>query len=42
MIEKRSGSRDRGASYVITADALRFFGVTEQDQLPQYKEFLNK
>lgn len=42
MIEKRSGSRDRGASYVITADALRFLGVTEQDQLPQYKEFFEQ
>lgn len=42
MIEKKLGSRDRGASYVITADALRFLGVTEQDQLPQYKEFFEQ
>jgi segregation and condensation protein B len=39
MIEKQSGSRERGSSYVISADALRFLGVTEQDKLPNYEQF---
>jgi chromosome segregation and condensation protein ScpB len=39
MIEKQSGSKDRGAGYVITTDALRYIGVTDRDQLPHYSEF---
>lgn len=39
MIEKQSGSRDRNVGYVITADALRFLGVTDRDQLPHFDQF---
>lgn len=39
MIEKQSGGRDRGASYVISADALRFLGATSEDQLPNFTQF---
>lgn len=42
MIEKQSGSRDRSAGYVITADALRYLGVTDQDQLPHFDNFFQE
>jgi segregation and condensation protein B len=42
MIEKQSGSRDRNAGYVITADALRFLGVTDRDQLPHFSQFFQE
>ena len=42
MVEKQSGSRDRGAQYVISVDALRFLGITDQDQLPEYKQFFEE
>ena len=38
MIEKQIG----GKGYIITADALRFLGVTAVDQLPQFKEFFTE
>ena len=42
MVEKAVGSRDRGAQYVISADALRFLGITSQDQLPDYEQFFQE
>jgi chromosome segregation and condensation protein ScpB len=42
MIEKQSGSKDRNAGYVITADALRFLGVTDRDQLPHFEQFFQE
>ena len=39
MIEKASMSKDRGASYTITIDALRYLGVDHVENLPQYAEF---
>lgn len=38
MIEKQVG----GKGYIITADALRFLGVTTVDQLPQFNEFFTE
>ncbi len=38
MIEKQVG----GKGYIITADALRFLGVTTVDQLPQFNEFFSE
>ncbi len=42
MIEKTLNSKDRGAQYVISTDALRFLGITSQDQLPEYEQFFNE
>lgn len=42
MIEKQSSSRDRGAQYVISADALRYLGVSNPDQLPEFNEFFTE
>jgi segregation and condensation protein B len=38
MIEKQVS----GKGYIITADALRFLGVTAVDQLPQFNEFFTE
>jgi segregation and condensation protein B len=38
MIEKQPG----GKGYCITADALRFLGVTAVDQLPQFAQFFTE
>lgn len=37
MIEKQTGKGNQG--YVVTADALRFLGVTSPDQLDQFDQF---
>ena len=38
MVEKQS-SKDRSAGYIITADALRFLGITHRNQLPHFENF---
>lgn len=42
MIEKQTGSKDRGANYVVSADALRFLGVMNQTELPQFNQFFDE